>query len=68
MARVDKARKAEPERIPSTDAVRRFGELLNRMLYRGEEFVITRHGRDVAALVLLPEAAERGGSPESVVA
>jgi prevent-host-death family protein len=54
MARPKTTGKSAPQRIPATDAARRLGELLNRMRYGGEQFVITRRGKDVAALVLIP--------------
>lgn len=37
--------------ISSTDAVRRFGDCLARIKYRGDSFVITRNDEAVAELV-----------------
>lgn len=39
------------KRISATDASRGFAELLTRVERRGAEYVIQRHGRDVAAIV-----------------
>ena len=41
---------AAPE-VTATNAARRMGELISRVAYGGERFVITRHGRPVAELV-----------------
>lgn len=40
--------------ISATEASRAFGDMLNRLRYTGEEFVITLRGRAVAALVAVP--------------
>lgn len=37
--------------IAVTQARKIFAELLNRVIYRGEEVVLTRHGKTVAAIV-----------------
>lgn len=37
--------------ISATDAARRFSDLLNRVYYRGEEFVIERGGQPVCRIV-----------------
>jgi prevent-host-death family protein len=37
-------------RISATEAARGFSELLNRVLYRGDEFVIVRGGEPVGRL------------------
>lgn len=39
------------ENVAATDAARSLGDLLNRVMYGGQSFVITRHGRPVAELV-----------------
>lgn len=36
--------------ITATEAARRFSDLLNRVRYRGESFLITRGGEEVAKL------------------
>lgn len=36
--------------ITATEAARRFSDLLSRVRYRGESFVIVRNGEDVAKL------------------
>lgn len=38
-------------RISATDAVRNFSDLLNRVRYRGEEFIIERGGEAVCQIV-----------------
>jgi len=43
--------------ISSTEAVRRFGDCLSRIKYRGDRFVITRNDEAVAELV--PAAGTR---------
>jgi prevent-host-death family protein len=53
--------------ISATEAARRFSDLLNRVRYRGEKFVIVRNGEEVAELsavaprpgVTLAEAVDR---------
>lgn len=62
--------------LSSTEAARRFSDLLNRVRYRGETFVIVRNGEEVAKLtavepgrtsalrhVLEKLAAVRSGDP-----
>lgn len=41
--------------ISATEAARNLSELLNRVLYRGESFLIARNGVDVAQLGPAPE-------------
>ena len=36
--------------VSATEAARRFSDLLNRVRYRGERFVIVRNGEEVAEL------------------
>ncbi len=38
-------------RISATEAARNFSDLLNRVLYRGEEFVVERSGEAVCRIV-----------------
>jgi prevent-host-death family protein len=38
-------------RISATEAARRFSDLLNRVRYRGEEFVVERGGEPVCRIV-----------------
>lgn len=45
--------------ISATEAARNFSEMLNRVRYRGEEFVIVRGGETVARLGPEPGAAHR---------
>ncbi len=40
--------------ISSSEAVRRFGDCLARIKYRGDSFVITRNDKPVAELVAAP--------------
>lgn len=44
-------RKAKARRLSATDAARRFSEVLNRVAYRGERFVIERAGEAVCEMV-----------------
>ncbi len=37
-------------RVSATEAVRRFSDLLNRIRYRGEEFVVERGGEPVCRM------------------
>ena len=48
---------AEVQRLTATEAARGFSELLNRVRYRGERFLITRGGVDVCEM--RPAAAVR---------
>lgn len=41
--------------VGATEARARFSELLGRVLFRGERVVITRNGRECAALISLEE-------------
>jgi prevent-host-death family protein len=47
----EEPRKADIERIPSSDARDRLTELLNRAAFKGERFILTRNGEDIAAIV-----------------
>jgi prevent-host-death family protein len=49
------------------EAKRRFAELLDRVL-RGEQFVVARRGRPVAALVPAGRATESAGEPLGLAA
>lgn len=44
------------ERISTAEARRNLAELLNRAAYGGERFVVTRHGKELVAIVPLEEA------------
>jgi len=44
-------RTAKARRLSATDAARRFSEVLNRVAYRGERFVIERGGEAVCEMV-----------------
>ena len=46
-------------RISSTELVRSIGEILGRVRFKGESFVIERNGKDVAFLSPLPGAGRR---------
>ncbi len=39
------------QRVTATDAARRFSDLLNRVRYAGESFVIVRGGEEIGRLV-----------------
>lgn len=45
--------------LSATEVARNFSEVLNRVRYRGEEFVIMRGGEPVARLAPEPERATR---------
>lgn len=42
-----------------TDVLRNFSDYVNRVAYRGERFVLTRGGREVAELVPVAPAGSR---------
>jgi prevent-host-death family protein len=42
-----------------TDVLRNFSDYINRVAYRGERFVLTRGGREVAELIPAPAAGRR---------
>lgn len=42
--------------VTATEAVRRFGDLMNAVHYRGERVLITKHGRPVAEIVPFEDA------------
>jgi len=44
-------------KVTATEAARNLSDLLNRVLYRGESFVIVRNGDAVAQLSAAPERA-----------
>ena len=55
-------------RISATETVRRFSELMNRVRYRGESFVVERGDRDVARVRGAPRyiaPPARMGSPKA---
>lgn len=54
-------------RIAATDLARRLGDVLGRVRYRGDSFVVERNGTPVARLVPLPEAS-LGSLREAVAA
>ena len=37
--------------LPVADARRDLSDILNRVVYSGERIIITRHGKDIAAIV-----------------
>jgi antitoxin (DNA-binding transcriptional repressor) of toxin-antitoxin stability system len=47
------------QRISATELARRLGDVLGRVRYRGDSFVIERNGSAVARLVPLPENSAR---------
>ncbi len=47
------------KRISATEASRGFAELLDRVERRGTEYVVARHGKDVAAIVPVGVPADR---------
>ena len=42
--------------VTTADARRNMSELLNRAAYGGERFVVTRHGKELVAIVPVEEA------------
>ena len=48
------------EEITTADARKNMAELVNRAAYGGERFVVTRHGKALAAIVPLNEAGLLG--------
>lgn len=44
------------EPVSTADARRNMAELVNRVAYGGERFVVTRHGKELVAVVPLAEA------------
>ena len=44
-------------RISATELARRLGDVLGRVRYRGDSFVIERNGGPVARIVALPDAS-----------
>jgi prevent-host-death family protein len=42
---------SDMEKVTATDAARRFSDLVNRVFYRHESFVIVRNGQEVGKLV-----------------
>jgi prevent-host-death family protein len=51
-----KARKsASRTHIPADEARDAFGDVLDRAGYRGERIVVTRHGKDVVAIVSIAD-------------
>jgi prevent-host-death family protein len=53
--------KEGPMRVSATvtDVLRNFSDYINRVAYRGERFVLTRGGKEVAELVPAPPAGRR---------
>ena len=49
--------------ISVTEAVRNFADFINRVVYRGEDFVLERGGRPVARLIPVPQAGGLGELP-----
>lgn len=53
-----KATEIEPEEVPVAKAADTLGQLLNRVAFGGESFVITRNGKKTARLVPMPQESE----------
>ena len=51
-----------------TDVLRNFSDYINRVSYRGERFVLTRGGKEVAELVPAPPAGRPLGELADVLA
>lgn len=54
--------------VGATEARARFSELLGRVLFRGERVVITRNGRECAALISLEELERLEAQADTVQA
>ena len=50
--------------ISVTEAVRNFADFINRVSYRGEQFVLERGGRPVARLGPIPQGGRLGALPD----
>lgn len=50
-AHEDPATAPDPDDVPTAEARRNLAELLNRVAYGRERVVVTRHGKEIAALV-----------------
>jgi antitoxin (DNA-binding transcriptional repressor) of toxin-antitoxin stability system len=46
-------------RISTTDLARSVGEIIARVRFRGESFIIERHGKEVARLIPPPDASRQ---------
>lgn len=44
-------------RVAATELARKLGDILNRVRYRGEVFVVERNGKAVARILPMPGAA-----------
>lgn len=51
-------------RASVTDVIRNFSEYINRVMYRGERFVLLRGGKPVAELSPVPIGTRLGDLPE----
>lgn len=49
--------------ISVTEAVRNFADFINRVAYRGEQFVLEKGGRPVARLIPVPQGGRLGDLP-----
>jgi prevent-host-death family protein len=47
----------EPEDVSARDARKNLADLVNRVAYGKERFIVTRHGKGVAALVPLSDVS-----------
>ena len=47
----------EPEDVSTRDARKNLADLVNRVAYGKERFIVTRHGKGVAALVPLSDVS-----------
>ena len=49
--------------ISVTEAARNFADIVSRVFYRGEQFVLERGGRPVARLIPVPRGGRLGDLP-----
>ena len=52
---------ARPKKISASDAARHFSDLVNRVLYRGDEYIVERAGEPVCRIVPLGSPATLDG-------
>lgn len=55
MARTKEARKADRVVMKADDARQYLGDVIDRACFKGERFVLTRHGKEVVAVVSIAD-------------
>ncbi len=54
-------------RLDATEARRKFSDILNSVCFGNETVVVTRHGRDIAAVVPMQQAIPPNGESKKPV-